>query len=30
MHQGKFISKNDVVNEGKDEAIRIALEKKWY
>ena len=30
MHQGKCISKNDVVDEGKDEAIRTALEKKWY
>ena len=28
MHQGKSISKNDVVDEGKDETIRTALEKK--
>ena len=28
MHQGKCIPKNDVVDEGKDEAIRTALEKK--
>ena len=28
MHQGKCISKNNVVDEGKDEAIRTALEKK--
>ena len=27
MHQGKCTSKNDVVDEGKDEAIRTALEK---
>ena len=28
MHQGKCILKNDVVDEGKDEAIRTALQKK--
>ena len=28
MHQEKCISKNDVVDEGKDETIRTALEKK--
>ena len=28
MHQGKCISKNDVVDEGKDKAIRTALGKK--
>ena len=28
MHQGKCISKNDVVDEDQDEAIPTALEKK--
>ena len=28
MHQGRCISKNNVVDEGKDGAIRTALEKK--
>ena len=28
MHQRKCISKNDVVDEGKDEAILTALEEK--
>ena len=28
MHQGKCISKNTAVDEGKDEAIRTALDEK--